>query len=182
MEKVQQKLPIYSMGINVQSLKAHHDQLIAELESCKTKPTVNAVTGTRLSKNANLKILGIPGYQPVVSKRRETRKLRGGVAFYISKAFEFEPIEFETEIESAITRVNFRQGNFKILCVMYCPQSDKMKQFSPDLENLQKYLRSLKDDSMIFGDFIIDTIVESKEVKDYEICLTVSGYKQDENV
>ena len=48
------------MGINVESLKAHHNQLIAELESYKSKPTVNAISEKKLSKNDILKVLGIP--------------------------------------------------------------------------------------------------------------------------
>ena len=64
------------MGINIQSLKAHHEQLIAELESYKTKRTVIAKTETWLSKTANLKVLGIPGYQPVLLEPRKTKKLK----------------------------------------------------------------------------------------------------------
>ena len=58
-------------------------------------------------KNANLKVLGILGYQPVLLEPRKTKKLRGGVEFYLSEADEFEPIEFETAIENAIIRVKF---------------------------------------------------------------------------
>ena len=177
-----ERIPIYLMGINVQSLKAHHDQLIAELESYKNKPTIIAITETWLSKNANLKVIGIPEYQPVLSKPRKTKKPRGGVAFYISESVEFEPIEFETEIESAIIRVKFGPGIYRIFCVIYRPQSHKMKQFLLELENLLNFLRSLKDDSMIFGDFNIDTIVESKETKDYENLLTAFDYRKQNNL
>ena len=96
------------MGINIQYLKAHHGQHIAELESFENKPTVIAITETLLSKNANLKVLGIPGYHPVLLEPRKTKKLRGGVAFYCSEAVEFEPIEFETAIENAIKRKKIR--------------------------------------------------------------------------
>ena len=54
----------------------------------------------------------------------------------------------------------------------------KMKQFLPDLENLLNFLRSLNDDSMIFGDFNIDTLVESKEMKDYKNLLTAFYYRK----
>ena len=43
-----------------------------------------------------------------------------------------------------------------------------MKQFIPDLEILRNLMMSLKEDSMIFEDFNIDTLVESEEKKDYE--------------
>ena len=65
-----------------------------------------------------------------------------------------------------------------IFCVLYRPQSPKMKQFLSDLENLLIFLRSLNDDSMIFGHFDIDTIVESKEMKDYENLLTAFDYRK----
>ena len=157
-----EKIAIYLMGINIQSLKAHHEQLIAELESYKNKPTVIAITETWLSKNANLKVLGILGYQPVLLEPRKTKKLRRGVEFYLSEADDFEPIEFETAFENAIIRVKFGPDKYRIFCVLYRPQSHKMKQFLPDLENLLTFMRILNGDSMIFGEFKIDTIVESK--------------------
>ena len=40
---------------NVKSIKVHHVQLIAKLESYKKKPAVIAISDTWLSKNANLK-------------------------------------------------------------------------------------------------------------------------------
>ena len=160
-----EKIKIYLMGINIKSLKAHHEQLIAELESYKNQPTVIAITETWLSKNANLKVLGIPGYQPVLSESRKTKKLRGGAAFYLSEAVEFEPA-----IENAIIRVIFGPDKYRIFCVIYRPQSHKIKQFLPDLENLLNFLRSLNYDS-IFGDFNIDTIVESKETKKSSDCI-----------
>ena len=53
-----------------------------------------------------------------------------------------------------------------------------MKQFLPDLENLLNFLPSLNDDSMIFGDFNIDTIVDRKEMKAYENLLTAFDYRK----
>ena len=55
-----EKIAVYLMGINIQSFKAHHDQLTAELESYKTKSTVIAITETWLSINAILRVLGLP--------------------------------------------------------------------------------------------------------------------------
>ena len=144
MERVQWKNNNLFDGINIQSLEAHHEQLIAELEAYKNKPTVIAITETWLSENANLKVLGIPGYQPVLSEPRKAKKLRGGVAFYLSEAIELEPIEFETAIEKAIIRVKLGPEKYRTFCVIYRPQSHKMKQFRPDLENLLTVLRSLK--------------------------------------
>ena len=60
------------MGINVQSVEAHHDHLYTELESYKNKPTINAITETWLSKHANLKVSGKPKYQPVLSNKSKT--------------------------------------------------------------------------------------------------------------
>ena len=40
------------MGISIQFLKAHHEQLIAELKSYKNGPTVIALTETWLSESS----------------------------------------------------------------------------------------------------------------------------------
>ena len=53
-----------------------------------------------------------------------------------------------------------------------------MKNFLPDLEKLPNFLRCLKDDSMIFGDFNVIRIVESKEMKDYEKRPTAFVYRK----
>ena len=72
---------------------------------------------------------------------------------------------------------NIRPGNYRIFCVIYRPGSHKMKQFVLDQENPLNILRSLKDDSMLFGDFNNDTIVESEQMKDYENLLTAFVYR-----
>ena len=60
----------------------------------------------------------------------------------------------------------------RIFCVVYRPQSHRMKYFLRDFEDLLQFSRTLKYDSILFDDFNNDTIKESKDQSDYENLIT----------
>ena len=60
----------------------------------------------------------------------------------------------------------------RIFCVVYRPQSHRMKYFLPDFEDLLQFSRTLKYDTILFDDFNNDTIKESKDQSDYENLIT----------
>ena len=47
-----------------------------------------------------------------------------------------------------------------------------MKDFLPDFEDFLQFIRNLKHDTKLFGDFDIDTIKDSKDNSDYENLIT----------
>ena len=47
-----------------------------------------------------------------------------------------------------------------------------MKDFLPDFEDLLQFLKNLKLDKKLFGDFNIDTVKDSKDKSDYENLIT----------
>ena len=68
---------IIRLGLNIQSLRCHRDELLVELDSFNSKPSVIALTETWLTENDNTSTLNLDGYQPIESKLRTTGQLRG---------------------------------------------------------------------------------------------------------
>ena len=166
------------LGLNVQSLRFHHPELILLLETLSNKPEAIILTETWLTENDPLTKLNIDGYQPIESKPRKCMKRRsGGVAFYFKKGIKYYPIEFQTNIACSVYRVHLDSSNCRIFCVIYRPPSFKLNQFFSELENLLHFLKSLNDESLIYGDFNIDMLKNEKVKKEYVNLLLAYGFK-----
>ena len=166
------------LGLNIQSLRFHHPELVLLLETLSNKPEAIILTETWLTENDPLTKLNIDGYQPIESKPRKCMKRRsGGVAFYFKKGIQYFPIDFQTHIECSVYRVLLDNSNSKIFCVIYRPPSLKLHQFFSELEKLLHFLKSLNEESMIFGDFNIDMLKNEKDKNDYVNLLLAYGFK-----
>ena len=85
----------FLIGLNIQSLRCHHDDVIVELEKHEEKSKIVALPETWLTKTgtepvkqsnrdrANLqKDYSIANYHPLLSILRDTGTKRGGLGFY----------------------------------------------------------------------------------------------------
>ena len=61
---------------------------------------------------------------------------------------------------------------------MYRPQAKKLTTFLPDFELLLQFLRRLKHDTIIFGDFNIDTTKDSADKIKCENLLLVYNFRR----
>ena len=91
---------------------------------------------------------------------------------------KYLPVEYDTDIECKIIEVNFGNAIFKNFCVVYRPHAHKLTAFFPEFELLLQFLRSLKHDTIIFGDFNIDTIKDSADKTNYENLLLAYNFKR----
>ena len=87
------------LGLNVQSLRCHHDGLLIELENFPKKPRIIALLETWLTEKDSINELTLPGYHPLESKPRSSGQERGGVAFFVQESVTYKPLIFETKIE-----------------------------------------------------------------------------------
>ena len=100
----------------------------------------------------------LEGYQPIeANPRKEAKRRSGGVAFYITNDFHYTPVEFVSDIECLIIKVNYNDKDSKLFCVIYRTDTYKPTQFLQQVEDLLIFLKSLKYESFLFGDFNIDT-------------------------
>ena len=98
------------LGLNIQSLRSHHDELVVEVESYSQKPKFIALTETWITKSDtdHLKTTGeklqhhkdfcIASYHSIESKPQKEYK-EGGVAFYVHETLKYLPIEYDTDID-----------------------------------------------------------------------------------
>ena len=163
------------LGLNVQSLRCHHDGLLIEHKIFSKKRRTIAITETWLTENDSVTELTVPGYQPLESKPHTLGKEREGVAFFVQETVTYKSLIFETKIECLIIKVNFRNNQILYFCVVY--QSHKLKDFVPQFEERLSFLERLKHNTVIFGDFNIVTLADSKSRNDYDKVLHAFDFK-----
>ena len=169
----------FVMCTKIQSLRCHRDDLRIELENYENKPAVIALTETWLTENDDLENdYNMEKYQPIESKPRTSGQERGGVAFYIQEDIKYKVIEFQSAIECLIIQTNFDTKAIRNLCVIYRPHSHKTPRFLQEFEKLLEFLRRLKNDTILCGDFNIDTIKESKDKSEYEKLLLAFDFER----
>ena len=158
----------FCLGLNIRSLRKHFDELLVELSEYKHLPHLILLTETWLTENDDLSNFNIAGYQPFESKPRTNGQLRGGVGIYVSNQLSMHPIHFETNLECLIMKILFNENDTKIICILYRPDSVKINFFLDEFEKLLAFLHEQKHDIILFGDFNIDTLVESCDLWKYK--------------
>ena len=104
----------------------------------------------------------LEGYQPIeANPRKEAERRSGGVAFFIRNDFHYTPVEFVSHIECSFTKVNYNDKDIKLFCVIYRPNTFEPIHFLQQFEDLLFFLTSLKYESLLFGDFKIDTLKDA---------------------
>ena len=172
------KIP-FLMCINIQSLRCHHDELELELDKYDKKPTIIALTETWLSEiDALENNYNFETYQPLEQKPRSSGQERGGVAFYVQKNNNYRVVDFQCEIECLIIQTTFLGNIIRNFCVIHRPHSLKIPNFLQAFEHLLEFLRNLKHDTILCGDFNIDTIKDSKEKLEHENLLLAYDFKR----
>ena len=120
-----------------------------------------ALTETWMTVDDHTSDYKLEGYQPIeANPRKEAKRRSGGVAFYIRNDFHYTPVEFVSDIECSINKVNYNDKDNILFCVIYRPDTYKLTQFLLQFEELLFFLKSLKYESFLFGDFNIDTLID----------------------
>ena len=171
------------LGLNIRSLGFHHDELNILLNSFPHKPVVVALTETWIAENDPIDEYNIIGYQPIESTPRlDCKRRSGGVAFYVKDGYYFKHIEFNTEIECSIIEIRLDDINTKNVCVIYRPETFRVKKFLEHFEKLLHFLTSIRSETVIFGDFNIDTLVNDTDSKNYKNLLMAFGFEVQNNL
>ena len=157
------------LGFNVRCLSYHLDEFKVLLASLDQKPDVIALTEKWMTVDDDTSVYKLEGYQPIeASPRKEAKRRSDGVAFYIRNDFHYTPVEIVSDIECSIIKVNYNDKDSKLFCVIYRPDTYKPFQFLQQFENLLLFLKSLKYESLLFGDFNIDTLIDETNKNRYE--------------
>ena len=166
------------LGLNIRSLGFHHDELNILLSTFENKPVVLALTETWIAENDPLDEYDILGYQPIESTPRlDCKRRSGGVAFYVKDGYHYKPIDFNTEIECSIIEIRLDDNNIKNACVIYRPDTFRVNNFLDHFEKLLHFLNSLRSETVIFGDFNIDTLVDDTDSRKYTNLLKAFGFE-----
>ena len=107
------------LGLNVRYLSYHLDEFKALLASLDQKPDVIALTETWKTVDDNTSDYRLEGYQPIeANPRKEAKRRSGGVALHIRNDFHYTPVEFVSNIECSIIKVNYNGKDSKLFCVI----------------------------------------------------------------
>ena len=147
----------FLLGLIIQSLRCHHDDLIVEFKKFEEELKIIALTETWLTKIdtepvkqskmgiANLKKdYSIANFHPLLSKPRDTGRKRGVLGFYIHQSLRYKQIDYHSDFECAVVEVCFNYNQYRNICLVYRPHINRMSHFLSEFENLLQFLRKLK--------------------------------------
>ena len=148
------------------------------MEILDQKPEVLALTETWMSDDHSLVDLVIVGYQPIEFKARPNAKRRsGGVAFYVQDGLSFQVVSFKTDIECLIIKITSENKTLYNICSIYRPGTIKINNFIGYLETLLYFLKGLPGETLLFGDFNIDTLKDDLDRKKYVALLEAYDFE-----
>ena len=131
------------LGLNIQCLRYHKDELTVLLETIDHKPDISSLTETWIAEEDSAEEYTLTDYQPIESVPRKNFKRRsGGVDFYVKNPIKYKPIEFTSDIQCNIIEVQFTDTYSTTICAIYRPETLRLNQFFPKLEKLLHFLNS----------------------------------------
>ena len=162
--------PIF-LNINIQSLQSKYEQFLIEIADFSAKKIqIDIIALQEIWDVRYPKLLPIPGYKPLICKKR--RGMRGGgVGFFIKDHLNAEILEemspFENKIIEALTiRLSYPNKKCIILTCLYrsngilqnCTSSQQMERFNSKFSELLTKIQNTKMEAYIFTDSNIDLL------------------------
>ena len=89
--------------LNVESIRAHHDQLSVLIESFDNKPALIGLTETWLSDNDPIGIYNLEGYDNIVCANRVNAR-GGGVAAFIKLALTIVILKYQSVWSTSLSK------------------------------------------------------------------------------
>ena len=140
------------------------------------RPSIILFTNSWLIENNPLSKYAIEVYQQLESKPTKNGP-RGRVAFYALSGVDYQIIDNSSKLKSLIIKATFDEANIKNFFVVYRPDGVKFTVFLDSFVSLLLFLKTLKHDCTLFGDFNIDTPTDDNDKQKYVNLLAAYGYE-----
>ena len=114
--------------LNVQSIRAHHDQLSVLIELFDNKPALIGLTETWLSDNDSIGIYNLEGYDNIVCANRVNAR-GGGVAAFITTGLNYSYFKLPVSLEHIVIKMCFVDHTRLNVCIIYRPPNLKLELF-----------------------------------------------------
>ena len=95
----------------------------------------------------------------------------------MKKGTNYSCIQFQEEIDCSIIQVNFSNDVVKIFVAVYGAKTFRLMKLFPKINFLLQFLKSLRGDTIIFGNFNIETLRELNDKAEYT--LLIAAYDLD---
>ena len=154
------------LPVSTQTFEIVRFPVILMWKKVSLRPSLIFITESWLTENDTLSEYTLEGYQQLESKPRKNGT-RGGVAFYARYGVNYQIIDYSSELECLRIEATFDEANIKNFCVVYRPDGVKFTVFLDLFESLLLFLKTLKHDCTLFGDFNIDTVTDDNEKRKY---------------
>ena len=166
------------LGFNIRSLDYHINELRVLLEILDKKPEVLALTETWMTDEHSPVDLDIVGYQPMEFKARQNAKRQsGGVAFYVENGLSIQVVSLKVDIECLIIKITRENKTLYNICSIYRPETIEINNFISYLETLLFFLKGLPGETLLSGDFNIDTLKDDLDKKKYVALLEAYNFE-----
>ena len=109
--------------------------------------------------------------------RLNVKRRSGGVAIYVKNGIGYRHVSFAIDIECKLLEIQFNVDDVKLVCVVYRPETMRLTQFFPKFEEVLHFINSFNHDSILFGDFNIDTLKTDRDHENYVSLLSTYDFQ-----
>ena len=159
-------------------MRFRHDHVKTLLETLERKLKILIITESRLTDNDSPDRYELDDHQLIESTPRKFFERRsGGVAFFVKEGNNYCCIEFQNEIGRSIIQVNLCKDVVSYLYSLYTEHIPINAIFFTAFDVLLNFLKSMESETIIFGDFNIDTVKKLKDKAEYTKFLAAYDYE-----
>ena len=114
--------------LNVQSIRAHHDQFSVLIESFDNKPALIGLNETWLSVNDPIGIYNLERYDKIVCANRVNAR-GGGAAAFIKSGLNYSYFKLPVSLEHIVIKMCFVDHPPLNVCIIHRPPNLKLELF-----------------------------------------------------
>ena len=162
--------------LNIRSLRCHYDELKIIIDDFEVKPPIIALCETWLTDNDPLSIYSVEGYQPIITTNRKGTR-GGGCAFFVRSDLKVSKLQLESDLEFLAISVK-NEKHSKNFIVFYRKPSSALNDFFEKLESFLDTVATWKNQTIICGDFNIDSLDASITSENFLTLMNSHGFLQ----
>ena len=154
----------------------HYDELKSLIVDFEVKPPIIALCETWLTDNDPLSIYSVEGYQPIITTNRKGTR-GGGCAFFVRSDLKVSKLQLESDLEFLAIYVK-NEKHSKNFIVLYRKPSSALNDFFEKLESFLDTVATWKNQTIICGDFNIDSLDASITSENFLTLMNSYGFHQ----
>ena len=153
--------------LNVQSIRAYHDQLSVLIDFFDNKPALIGLTETWLSDNDPIGLYNLEGYDNIVCANRVNAR-GGNVAAFLKTGLNYRYFKLLVSLEHIVIKMCFVDHPPLNVCMIYRPLNLKLDLFLNLIKDFLLEMNALSGDILLMVELNINIIGSQRNFFDHK--------------